>query len=100
MNRSKHRGYRQRRLGREKIGKRKGLIQKIGCRDNVIDEAETRRFRGIKGASGQHQFYGGLPADVARKALRTTECWHDADVDLGLAESSGVCGKCNVSRFD
>jgi hypothetical protein len=39
MNCSKHRGYRQRRLGREKIGKRQGLIEKIGCRDNVIDQA-------------------------------------------------------------
>jgi hypothetical protein len=30
-------------------GKRQGLIEKIGCRDNVIDEAETCRFRGISG---------------------------------------------------
>ena len=69
MNCSKDGGYRQRRLGREKIGKREGLIQKIGCRDNVIDKAETCRFRGIKGASGQYQFYGAF-----RPALRGRRC--------------------------
>jgi hypothetical protein len=100
MNCSQYRSYRQRRLGRNKIGKRQGLIEKMGCRENVIDKAEMRRFRGTKGASGQYQFYGCLPAHVARKALRTTERWHDADVDLGLAESGGVCGKGDVSRLD
>src|SRR5262249_47341176 len=45
-------------------------------------------------------FDGGLPANVAGKALRAAEGRYNPDVDLGLAESRSVCGECNMRGLD
>ena len=52
MNCAKHRSERQRRFGREQIGKRQRLVEEFGSGDNAIDETQARRFCGIEGASG------------------------------------------------
>ena len=51
------------------------------------------------GNSKKKKMDGGLPADVARKALRSSEGWYDPDVDLGFAEGRRVSRERDVRRL-
>ena len=76
-------------LGGESMTER----EEFGCGMNFIDETDAYRVFGGDHIPGEKQAKSACLANQAWETLGSTKAWEDAELDLGLAELRGVCGK-------
>jgi hypothetical protein len=65
-----------------------------------VYQSEAGGFFRVKHSPRKDEFKGRFSADVPRQALRPTEGWNDADVNLGFAECGGIRRHCQMGGLD
>ncbi len=78
-------------------GERHRLLQPAAALDDLVDQAQLQRGRGVEALAGEHELHRSLLAEHPRQALGATAAGDDSEVDLRLAELGALGGDDHVA---